>query len=42
MALQDREICSNAIFGAGTVVVKDIKESGTYVGVPAKLMEKDD
>lgn len=40
--IQGREICSNAIFGAGTVVVKDIKESGTYVGVPAKLMEKDD
>lgn len=29
-------ICSNAIVGAGAVVVKDIKEQGTYVGVPAR------
>ena len=30
------EICSNCIIGAGAVVVKDIIEKGTYVGVPAK------
>ena len=28
-------ICSDCIIGAGAVVVKDIKEAGTYVGVPA-------
>ena len=33
-------ICSNCIIGAGAVVVDDIKEAGTYVGVPAKKMEK--
>lgn len=30
------EICSNCIIGAGAVVVKNIIEEGTYVGVPAK------
>ena len=29
-------ICSDCIIGAGAVVVKDIKEKGTYIGVPAK------
>lgn len=29
-------ITSNCIIGAGAVVVKDIIEAGTYVGVPAK------
>lgn len=29
-------ICSDCIVGAGAVVVKDIKEQGTYIGVPAK------
>ncbi len=33
-------ICDDAIIGAGAVVVKDINDSGTYVGVPAKLMIK--
>lgn len=32
------DICSDCIIGAGAVVVKDIRESGTYVGVPAKKM----
>ena len=29
-------ICSNCKIGAGAVVVKDIEESGTYIGVPTK------
>ncbi|MDD3138444.1 MAG: acetyltransferase [Lachnospiraceae bacterium] len=29
-------ICSNCMIGAGAVVIKDIKEPGTYVGVPAE------
>lgn len=29
-------ICDNVIVGAGAVVTKDIKESGTYVGTPAR------
>lgn len=32
-------ICSDCMIGAGAVVVKDIEESGTYVGVPAKRMD---
>ena len=31
-----QKICSNVIVGAGAVVVKDIVESGTYVGSPAR------
>ncbi len=30
------EICNNCIIGAGAVVVKDVVESATYVGIPAK------
>ena len=29
-------ICEGCMIGAGAVVVKDIDEAGTYVGVPAK------
>ena len=29
-------ICKDCIIGAGSVVVKDISESGTYIGVPAR------
>lgn len=29
------EICNNVVIGAGSVVTKDITESGTYVGNPA-------
>ena len=36
--IQGRGVCKDTIVGAGAVVVKDITESGTYVGVPAKKM----
>jgi len=32
-------ICSEVVIGAGSVVTKDITESGTYVGNPARLMK---
>ena len=31
------DVCGDCMIGAGAVVVGDMKESGTYVGVPAKL-----
>lgn len=31
-------VCKECMIGSGAVVVKDIEESGTYVGVPAKLL----
>ncbi len=30
------EICSHCMIGAGAVVVRDIREKGTYMGVPAQ------
>lgn len=33
-------ICDDVILGAGAVVVNNIKEPGTYIGVPAKLKNK--
>ena len=33
-------ICSDVVIGAGAVVIDDIKETGTYVGVPARKMNK--
>lgn len=32
-------ICGDCMVGAGAVVIRDIMESGTYVGVPAKKMD---
>ena len=37
---KNKSIIENTILGAGAVVVKDITESGAYVGVPAKLLRK--
>jgi sugar O-acyltransferase (sialic acid O-acetyltransferase NeuD family) len=34
--LPNVSICDNVIIGAGTVVINDITEPGTYVGVPAR------
>ena len=33
-------ICSNCTIGAGSLVIRDINEEGTYVGVPAYCLEK--
>lgn len=33
-------ICSQVTIGAGAVVVHDLKEEGTYIGVPAKRKSK--
>lgn len=38
--IQGKNIASEVIIGAGSVVVRDIEESGTYVGVPAKRISK--
>ena len=32
------EVCSNVVIGAGSVVTKDIKKSGIYMGNPAKFV----
>ena len=39
--IQKLRICENVIIGASACVVKNIDDSGTYVGVPAKKMIKD-
>lgn len=38
--IEDIEICDDIIIGAAACVSKNIVESGIYVGVPAKKMEK--
>lgn len=37
--IQGKKVISNTIIGAGTIVVKDCIESGTYVGSPAKKIK---
>ena len=32
-------ICSEVMIGAGAVIVKDVKESGIYVGCPSKKIK---
>ena len=34
------KICDNVIIGAGSCVVKDINEPGTYIGIPSKKLNK--
>ena len=34
------KIGTDVVIGAGAVVVKDIEAPGTYVGVPARKLEK--
>ena len=36
--IQGKKIVKNVIVGAGAVIVKDIDEEGTYVGVPAQRL----
>lgn len=38
--IQGKSIGKQVVLGAGAVVVKDIKEAGTYVGLPASRVEK--
>lgn len=38
--VEDISICDDVIIGAAACVSKDIVESGVYVGVPAKKLEK--
>lgn len=37
--IQGKKIVEDTVIGAGSVVVKDIVENGTYIGVPAKRMK---
>lgn len=37
--IQTLSVASKTVIGAGTVIVKNIVESGTYVGVPAKKIK---
>lgn len=37
--INNTNICSNCIIGAGAVVTRDINDSGTYVGVPIKVIK---
>ncbi|OCK58341.1 acyltransferase [Bradyrhizobium sp. LMTR 3] len=34
------QICDDVVIGAGAVVTKNITESGTYVGNPARMLER--
>jgi sugar O-acyltransferase (sialic acid O-acetyltransferase NeuD family) len=37
---QKVSICNDVVIGLGAAVVKDIREPGTYVGIPAKKVKK--
>lgn len=38
--LPDLRICKDSVIGGGTLVVKNILEKGTYIGVPARKLNK--
>lgn len=38
--VENIKICHDSIIGAGAVITKDITETGTYVGIPAKKLMK--
>lgn len=33
-------ICDGCTIGAGAIVIRDIKKKGTYIGIPAKIMNE--
>lgn len=35
------KICNNVVVGAGTIIIRDIDESGTYIGVPARKLKRE-
>lgn len=37
--IQGKAICPHCIIGAGAVVIRDINEKGTYVGMPARKIK---
>ena len=37
--IQGKTICGNVMIGAGAVVIDDIDDEGTYVGVPARMIK---
>lgn len=37
--INNTSICENCIIGAGSTVISDIKEKGTYVGVPVRKIK---
>jgi sugar O-acyltransferase (sialic acid O-acetyltransferase NeuD family) len=39
--LQGLRVCDGAVIGAGAVVTRSIEKPGVYVGVPARLMNRD-
>lgn len=41
-AINNIFICPDCMIGAGTVIVNDIWESGTYVGVPARRIDMEE
>jgi acetyltransferase-like isoleucine patch superfamily enzyme len=38
--MNDVNVCDNCLIGAGSLVLKDCKESGMYFGNPAKYIRK--
>lgn len=38
--IQGKSITDNVIIGAGSVVVKDVKEAGTYIGIPVRKIRE--
>ena len=37
--INNKSICADCIIGAGATVIRDLVESGTYVGVPARVIK---
>lgn len=40
VVINNLNICGDCMIGAGAVVVRDISEPGTYIGLPAKRLER--